>query len=265
MTEKILSQISEFVDELKLVDHKSDQLKLFAAILKRCMTPDAKQKSAKQTVNPEKIICAFKDYLQVHLTFLENEATLKLLPRDQVISYDSNKKIAVPLGAIIANCKGSLPFLKSIRKHLIVIAAITGVSPKEKVKNLLDQILGAEVPIDPATQLDEEDLKFMKSLPSIPGVDQSVMASIINAGKESFGDIDPGENLSDEQMFDKLKQGITGILDNPALRNVISSLNQKASNGEINESDLASMMALGQSMVGSFINGGEGAGQLPSQ
>jgi hypothetical protein len=252
-----LSAIQEFVSQLRQFEPNDNGLKMFEAVINRCVKKDPKAKE-------EKVNEAMRNFTTQYLPFLENNMTLGIVPKDTTINYDVQGKVHIPIGTIISKSKSDRALLTNIRKHLIIIGALVAgpQSNQKKLKKLLKEF--AEVPSAPSAskggggggdddeEFDEDDKAFFSTLPQIPGMD---MQALMKVGKQSFGDMTPG--ASKEEMVEKLKEGVVGLLDSEMFQNLLATVTAKAENGELGDvqgmQGMQQMMTMGQGVMAAMM------------
>jgi len=248
-----LSAIQEFVSQLRQFEPNDNGLKMFEAVINRCVKKDPKAKE-------EKVNEAMRNFTTQYLPFLENNMTLGIVPKDTTINYDAQGKVHIPIGTIISKSKSDRSLLTNIRKHLIIIGALVAgpQSNQKKLKKLLKEF--AEVPSAPSAskggdgdeEFDEDDKAFFSTLPQIPGMD---MQALMKVGKQSFGNMAPG--ASKEEMVEKLKEGVVGLLDSEMFQNLLSTVTAKAENGELGDvqgmQGMQQMMSMGQGVMAAMM------------
>ncbi len=108
----------------------------------------------------------------------------------------------------------------------------------------------------PPEELDEQDKKFFSTLPKIPGLDIEQLAAI---GKQSFGELNQDD--TPEDIKEKMKQGISGLIDSELFQTIMTKLTEKADSGEFAGMDQATgmqqMMMMGASLMGQMKNADE--------
>jgi len=248
MTDKTpnpLNVILEFVQALRDLSPDSKNLKMYEVVVMRCVNGA----QGKKKVNPEKILGAFRTFLDVHTSFLETPQNLKLLPKDIVLSYDEKGQISIPLGQIIFANRFSSQNLAGMRYHLIIIGFLTCEEKKDKYKSLIDAMRPQEAGDDEDISLDEKDEEYLKSLPSIPGLDMKELAKV---GKKTFSQLEPMQEGGGD-MVDKLQEGMNNLFQSDGFRNMVNSFTEKIDEGNMEGMDpdqMQKLMMMGQAMFG---------------
>lgn len=265
---EIIKQIGEFVTQLRSLESSDKGLEMYEAIIRRFFKSD-------QKIKAEKILDPFVDFFNRMYPFLGNNMALALVPKDTVITYDvkrpgeKEKPIRIPLGKIIFNSKKSQSLLTTIREYLVTIGILMKESLEEASLSALKETL-KKFPTAPSPQkaptssgdggavdedgLDEDDRAFFASLPQIPGMDMKALAAM---GKQTFGNIEPGADK--EEMAEKLKEGVVGLIDSDMFKNLLAAVASKAESGELESfngaqgaQQMQQLMGMGQAIMSSI-------------
>lgn len=218
---------------------------MFKAIAQRCVNSPGGAKK----VDPEKLMGLFRNLAETFQPFLGKDGALKLLTKTFTLDYVKGK-IYLPLGQIIF--RSNFEMIREMRKHLLGIGIlVAGPSTDvETLKKWLEDITPLPDDDDDEFELDEEDKKFMATIPGldkIPGVDPKMLMKI---GKQNFGNL--GE-LDGDNVAERLKEGLSNMVDSPLFQNVLKMVSTKAENGEFEGMDPSQLMALGPQMFGNMM------------
>ena len=218
---------------------------MFKAIAQRCVNSPGGAKK----VDPEKLMGLFRNLAETFQPFLGKDGALKLLTKTFTLDYVKGK-IYLPLGQIIF--RSNFEMIREMRKHLLGIGIlVAGPSTDvETLKKWLEDITPLPDDDDDEFELDDEDKKFMATIPGldkIPGVDPKMLMKI---GKQNFGNL--GE-LDGDNVAERLKEGLSNMVDSPLFQNVLKMVSTKAENGEFEGMDPSQLMALGPQMFGNMM------------
>lgn len=244
--EKALLAVQEFVGALRDFETSNKELQKYEALVNRCLKNDPK-------TNKNTVLEVYTRFAENNVAFLENDQTIKLLPRDTKFSYDKGGQISVPIGQIIFKSRGTPQIIRGIRTHLLVICILTckNQTTLTKLKTLFEQTkpkqATSEDPSDKEEDFDEKDMEFFKSLPQLPGMDFKEFAKI---GKEAFSDMEAPQDGQD--MRDKIIEGVGNLIYSPMFANLIQSVEASVKNGgseQLQAQGMQQLFALGQAFM----------------